>query len=122
MIVLAVLLLVAVAAVVIFVVVTGYDLGPTPLIWGAVEVNASPIWIFLLGAVTLLVAEVALALMRRGSRRKMANRRELKRLRDLETHTTTGAQPATGQGSTGQGPSYPAAPKGDGSWHDEPRR
>ena len=143
MIILAVLLLAAVAAVVVFVVVAGYDVSPVSMSWGALELDASPVWIFLLGVVTLLAAELALALLRGGSRRKLAKRRELKRLRDVEAHSGPpasgsafgGAAMGGGQqpdrdratagppaGSAGPGLTKPASRPGDATWHDEPRR
>lgn len=86
MIILAVLLLVVVAAVVAFVLVGGLRAEPAEMSVGALDVAASPLWFFVLGVVTLLAAELALALLRGGGRRKLAKRRELKRLRQVAAH------------------------------------
>ncbi len=85
MIVLAVLLLLVVALVVLFVVVTGIT--PTvSLEWSQIntEVTLTALALFLLGAVTLLVAEAGLAMLLRGNRKNWERRRELKRLRRVE--------------------------------------
>ncbi len=85
MIVIAVLLLIVVVAVVVFVVVTGSS-GTVTMEWEQLNFYfaPSPLVLFLLGAVTLLVAVVAIAMLRSGSRRSLAKRKELKRLRKLE--------------------------------------
>lgn len=85
MVVIAVLLLVVVAAVVVFVVVAGTT-GTVTLEWDQLNLffEPSPLVLFLLGAATLLLAVVAIAMLRAGSKRSMAKRRELKRLRRLE--------------------------------------
>ncbi|HEX5533869.1 MAG TPA: hypothetical protein VFX33_09035 [Actinomycetales bacterium] len=85
MIVLALLLLVLVAAVVAFVLAQGVD--QTVLFsadWIGFSWRPSIIVVFLLGALCLFAAELALALMRGGFRRGRDRRRELKRLRDAE--------------------------------------
>src|SRR4051812_44502935 len=61
------------------------------------DVVTKPFWVFLLGAVTMLIALLALSLLRRGTRRKVERRREIKRLRKVEqesqsTGTTTSAR------------------------------
>jgi hypothetical protein len=85
MIALAVLLLIAVAAVVVFVLVTGTT-ATAPLVWESLNLSWTPsvLVVFLLGVLTLFVAEVALALIRGGTRRTIERRRELKRLRQVE--------------------------------------
>lgn len=85
MVVLALLLLVVVAAVVVFVLVTGTT-GTVELTWEQLNLSfaPSPLVLFLLGAATLLLAVVALGMLRSGSRRGLAKRRELKRLRKIE--------------------------------------
>jgi hypothetical protein len=85
MIALAVLLLIAVAAVVVFVLVTGTT-ATAPMVWESLNLSWTPsvLIVFLLGVLTLFVAEVALAMLRGGTRRKMERRRELKRLRQVE--------------------------------------
>ncbi|MGQ7295216.1 hypothetical protein [Quadrisphaera sp. KR29] len=85
MVVLAVLLLLAVALVVLFVVVTGIT--PTvTLEWAQIgtSVTLTALAVFLLGAASLLVAEAGLALLLRGNRKSWERRRELKRLRRVE--------------------------------------
>ena len=108
MIILAVLLLVVVAAVVAFVLIGGLEAAPAEMSVGALDVSASPLWFFVLGAVTLLAAELALALLRGGSRRKLAKRRELKRLREVEAH----AAPGAGAGTTRSSAPPSAPPSG----------
>ncbi|MFZ5870472.1 MAG: hypothetical protein ACOYXW_08110, partial [Actinomycetota bacterium] len=81
MILLAVLLLVLVAAIVLFVVVAGT--APVLLEWEELNLAWEPsaLVVFLLGAVTLLLAVLALGMIRAGTRRRVERRRELKRLR-----------------------------------------
>ncbi len=85
MIVLALLLLLAAAALVVFIVVTG-STGEVPLQWTDLNLtfSPSPLVLFLLGALTLLLVVLALGLLRAGSRRSVEKRRELKRLRRIE--------------------------------------
>ncbi len=106
MVVIALLLLVVVVAVVVFVVVTGAS-GTVTLEWDQLNLffEPSPLVLFLLGAATLLLAVVAIAMLRSGSRRSMAKRRELKRLRRLEgEHGTSPATPGTATGTRADGP------------------
>lgn len=115
MIVLAVLLLLLVALVVLFVVVTGTT-GPVQLEWAQISttVSLTPLAIFLLGAVSLLLAELALTLLLRGNRKNAERRKELKHLRRVEAErarhadapagtttdrTDTGTRTATGHGA-----------------------
>ena len=85
MIVLAVLLLLAVVAVVVFVLMTGVDQTvQLTADWLSLDWRPSALVVFLLGALTLFVAEIALAMLRSGARRSADRRRELKRLRDAE--------------------------------------
>ncbi len=110
MVVIALLLLIVVVAVVVFVVVTGAS-GTVTLEWDQLNMffEPSPLVLFLLGAATLLLAVVAIAMLRSGSRRSMAKRRELKRLRRLEGEQgTTPATPATATGTRA------GTPDGDG--------
>lgn len=99
MIVLAVVLLLLVAATVLFVAVTG-STETTQLVWDAVGIAWAPtaLAVFLLGAAVMLVAEAAVGLLLRGGRRTGQRRQELKRLRRLEARqrTATGPVPATG--------------------------
>ncbi|TNM68034.1 hypothetical protein FHN55_08390 [Streptomyces sp. NP160] len=95
MIVLAVLLLLAVALVVLFVVVTGIT--PTvQLEWSQISasVTLTALAVFLLGAACLLVAEAGLALLLRGNRKSWERRRELKRLRRVEAERARHAGPS----------------------------
>ena len=85
MIVLAVLLLLVVVAVVVFVLMTGVDQTvQLTADWLNLDWRPSALMVFLLGAVTLFVAEIALAMIRTGTRRSADRRRELKRLREAE--------------------------------------
>lgn len=102
MIVLAVLCLALVTAMVILLVFGGFDSSVT-IDWDLVNLawQTNALVVFLAGALTLLVAEFALVLLGRGTRRKVEQRRELKRLRRVEQESTTGSrqgqptQPAT---------------------------
>jgi hypothetical protein len=108
MIVLALLLLVLVAAVVAFVLAQGVD--QTVLFsadWIGFSWRPSIIVVFLLGALCLFAAELALALMRGGFRRGRNRRRELKRLRDAERQraalqTANGQHDVVDHGDTGE--------------------
>ena len=56
----------------------------------------NPIWIFVAGAVAMLLTLAALAFLRRGTARKSAQRHEIKRLRKIEeTAAPATAAPAT---------------------------
>ncbi len=105
MVVIALLLLVVVVAVVVFVVVTGAS-GTVTLEWDQLNMffEPSPLVLFLLGAATLLLAVVAIAMLRSGSRRSMAKRRELKRLRRLEGEHGTPVAPGTATATRGDQP------------------
>lgn len=108
MIVLALLLLIAAAALVVFVIVTG-STQPVALEWDALNLAWDPsvLVVFLLGAVTLLLVVVAFGLLRGGTRRKVEQRRELRRLRRVERENAAVAGAST---SRGDGPqSRPAA-------------
>lgn len=102
MIVLALLLLLLAAAAVVFILVVGTSQAVT-FTFFAGSYQTRPVWIFAGGALALLFAEGGVALLRQGARRKLAQRREIKRLRQIEqsggasapTANTTpgGAQP-----------------------------
>jgi hypothetical protein len=100
-IVLAILLLIVAAAVVALMVAVGFT-GSVRFGTFAGHVVTQPFWVFLLGAVTMLIALLALSLLRRGTKRKVERRREIKRLRRVEqesqTPGTTAAGPRTGYG------------------------
>lgn len=99
MIALALIALLLAAAAVVFIVTvgTGQDVAFT---FFAGNFVTKPVWIFIGGAVTLLLAMAALALFRRGTRRKVAQRREIKRLRKVEETSTV---PVTDAGTTRSG-------------------
>lgn len=92
MIVLALLLLVAAAVLVVFIVVTGRT-QTVDLTWEALNLSWAPsaLVVFLLGALTLLLVVLALGLLRGGTKRKVEQRRELKRLRGVEKENATAA-------------------------------
>jgi uncharacterized membrane-anchored protein len=117
-IVLAVLLLIAVALAVLFILVTGTTEHLT-LAWDQVNLSwaTTALVVFLAGAVTLLVAEIGVGLLLRGNRRSWARRKELKRLRRVEqerSRTPTGVRPtAPASGTTPtSAPSTASAPHG----------
>ncbi|HZI96754.1 MAG TPA: hypothetical protein VFD41_04425 [Actinomycetales bacterium] len=98
MIVLALLLLIAVVALVLFILVTGAS---ETVLLESDQLNVSweptALVVFLLGAVTLLLAVIALGLLRGGTKRKVEQRRELKRLRKVEKENAAAGRdrPAT---------------------------
>lgn len=85
MIVLAVLLLVLALALVVYVVVSGAN-QTVSLEWEELNLawEPTPLVVFLLGAVTLLLVVLALWMIRAGTKRGVAKRRELKRLREAD--------------------------------------
>lgn len=83
MIVLALILLLLAAAAVVVVIAVGRTTN-VDFSFFAGDFTTSPLWIFIGGAVTLLLALAGLALIRRGTQRKVAQRREIKRLRKVE--------------------------------------
>lgn len=150
MIVLAALLLVAVAAVVVFVVVAGTE--TVRMEWEALSLAWEPtaLGVFLLGALAMLLLGLALVSLRAGTRRRTEQRKELKRLKQVERERSerqrdntdrqrdhaaaerdSRAAPATHSGTQGDA-ARPVAPRDpgpggtspgdDGSWYDEPRR
>ncbi len=88
MLILGVLLLVIVAIAVVIMVMGG-DQSVT-IAWEAVRLDWHPtvLMVFLLGAATLLLLVLAFACLRAGFRRSAAKRRELRRLRQLDTGPT----------------------------------
>lgn len=121
MILLAVLLLVLVAAIVLFVVVAGTE--PVLLEWEQLDLAWKPsaLVVFLLGAVTLLLAVLALAMIRAGTRRRVERRRELKRLRAVEKERGAAAEAERREAYRDAEPTEtpPVAPS-DASWYDVP--
>lgn len=113
MVVIAVLLLVLVLTVVVLV-STGGSSQTVRLEWSQLSLVWEPsvIEVFLVGALTLLVAVVALVLLRRGLGGRVARRRELRRLRSLESEVQA-AQPPVSTGDPGPATDRPAAPGPD---------
>lgn len=105
MIILALLLLLLVAAIVVLMVLAGradtvrLEVPELNIAW-----EPTPLMIFLLGAATILLVGLALAMIRAGSRRKMAQRREIKELR-RQAKTT----PAAGGGTSPDTRSVPSS-------------
>ena len=83
MIVLALIALLVAAAAVVFMVVRGIN-QDVPFSFFAGDFTTNPLTIFIAGAVTLFLVLFALSLIRRGTRRRVAQRREIKRLRKVE--------------------------------------
>ena len=83
MIVLALIALLVAAAAVVFMIVRGIHQN-VPFSFFAGNFTTNPLTIFIAGAVTLFLVLFALGLIRRGTRRKVAQRREIKRLRKVE--------------------------------------
>ncbi|MBC7638304.1 MAG: hypothetical protein H7231_00825 [Rhodoferax sp.] len=83
MIVLALIALLVAAAAVVFMIVRGTH-QDVPFSFFAGNFTTNPLTIFIAGAVTLFLVLFALSLIRRGTRRKVAQRREIKRLRKVE--------------------------------------
>ncbi len=83
MIVLALIALLVAAAAVVFMIVRGIQ-QDVSFSFFAGDFTTNPLSIFIAGAVTLFLVLFALSLIRRGTRRKVAQRREIKRLRKVE--------------------------------------
>ncbi len=83
MIVLALIALLVAAAAVVFMISRGIH-QDVPFSFFAGDFTTNPLAIFIAGAVTLFLVLFALSLIRRGTRRKVAQRREIKRLRKVE--------------------------------------
>ena len=100
MIALALLCLLLAAAAVVFMVAVG----TTQLVsfsFFAGDFVTNPIWIFVAGAVAMLLTLAALAFLRRGTARKSAQRHEIKRLRKIEeTAVPANAAPAAAAPAT----------------------
>lgn len=63
------------------------------------DFSTRPLWVFVAGAVTLLLIVLAVDFFRRGTRRTVARRREIRQLREQ----SAAAPVATGYASGGQG-------------------
>ena len=83
MIVLALIALLVAAAAVVFMIFRGIH-QDVSFSFFAGNFTTNPLAIFVAGAVTLLLVLFALSLIRRGTRRRVAQRREIKRLRKVE--------------------------------------
>lgn len=100
MILLAFLLLVLVAAIVVLMVLAGtaptvrLEIDQLNLAW-----EPSALMVFLLGAGSVLLLGLALGMIRAGSRRKMAQRREIKELRK-QAHSSPSSSSGTGTAGT----------------------
>jgi hypothetical protein len=81
MVVLGILLLLAAAALVVLLAMAGTSQHVVLDLVGGQQLTTSPVWIFVAGALALLLAELGLMLISRGTRRAVARRRELRRLR-----------------------------------------
>lgn len=88
MIVLALVCLVAAAAMVLLMLTAGFT-STVVLETFAGDLQTRAFWVFVAGALTLLLAEAAVAMLRTGTRRKVERRRELKRLRRIEEQAGT---------------------------------
>ena len=100
MIALAIVCLLLAAAVTVLMVVVGFTGSVTFAVFAG-EVVTEAFWVFLLGAVTMLIALLGLSLLRRGTRRKVERRREIKRLRKVEQETQPSSAGTTTASRTG---------------------
>jgi hypothetical protein len=82
MVVLGLVLLLAAAALVVLLVTAGASPDVVMHLLGGQQLTTAPIWIFAAGAVALLLAELGLLLVARGTRRAAGRRREIRRLRE----------------------------------------
>ncbi len=97
MILLGLLLLLVVAAIVLVMVMGGAAVPDQTLIdWPAVGISWGPsaLLLFLIGAGTMVLLFVAVAMIRAGTKRRVAKSQELRRLRKMETQQarTSGSQ------------------------------
>jgi ABC-type nickel/cobalt efflux system permease component RcnA len=90
MVVLGLVLLLAAAALVVLLVTAGTSPDVVMDLLGGQQLTTAPVWIFVAGAVALLLTELGLLLVARGTRRAASRRREIRRLREA-AHT---AEPA----------------------------
>jgi uncharacterized integral membrane protein len=90
MIALALVCLLLAAALVIFVLLAA-GTGTVAFTFFAGTVQVRPIWLFAAGALAMFLVLTGLDFFRRGTRRKVAQRREIKRLRQVEQTSTTPA-------------------------------
>lgn len=91
-------LLLAAAAVVFMLAATSLELVSFSFFAG--DFVTRPIWIFVAGAATMLLTLAGLSFFRRGTSRKVAQRREIKRLRKVEETSTPAATTETRSDTT----------------------
>ena len=111
MIALALLCLLLAAAAVVFM-LAATSLVPVSFSFFAGAFVTRPIWIFVAGAATMLLTLAGLSFFRRGTSRKVAQRREIKRLRKVEETSTPAAATETRSDTT----------RDDTPRHDTPRQ
>ena len=104
MIALALLCLLLAAAAVVFM-LTAASLELVSFSFFAGDFVTRPIWIFVAGAATMLLTLAGLSFFRRGTSRKVAQRREIKRLRKVEE---TATPPAAAESRNDPAPHDPA--------------
>ncbi len=63
------------------------------------DVTTNPLWVFVAGAVAMLLVLLGLSFFGRGTRRRVARRKEMKRLRKVEEERGSRPVPTTGSGS-----------------------
>ncbi|MEP7035708.1 MAG: hypothetical protein ABI934_08970 [Actinomycetota bacterium] len=101
MIVLGVLLILAAAGATVFAVMAPSATAETIVVTAlGVKVSASPLAMFVAGAVSVVLLGVAYFLISTGTRRKARSRKELRRLRKEQTATGTGATSEGGHRSS----------------------
>jgi hypothetical protein len=81
MVVLGIVLLLVAAALVVLLLTAGTSPDVVMDLLGGQRLTTAPVWIFVAGAVALLLAELGLLLVGRGTRRAASRRREIRRLR-----------------------------------------
>ena len=106
MIALAIVCLLLAAAITALMAVVGFT-GSVTFGSFAGDVVTEAYWVFLLGAATMLIALLGLSLLRRGTRRKVERRREIKRLRKVEQETHSGPTTSSRTGGTNRGTQAP---------------
>lgn len=81
MVVLGLILLLAAVALVLLLATAGTSQDVVLDLVGGQQLTTSPVWVFVAGAVTLLLLGLGLLLIRAGTRRAVGRRREMRRLR-----------------------------------------
>jgi hypothetical protein len=103
MVVLGVILLIAAAALVLLLVTAGTSQDVVLDLVGDQQLTTAPVWIFVAGMLTLLVAALGWMLIVRGTRRAMVRRKEMRRLRKAAVSPQT-SDDATGESTPAQEP------------------